>query len=379
MVIVGKDGLRSHKPDSRSNKGFRDSITRIRRSIFKPTCIAYMDQAEPPSKIRQDIDFSLDWENDAEAISTLRKFVSIQEQLDKPDPGVPERVLHAPARDGHELLLRVFSPPVGSEQTSGFALLVLFYGGGNILGSPVMMARLARLLVQRFNVVVVAPTYRLAPEYPFPKQVEDGWEALSWIAENATSTLKADPSQGFIVGGISAGGHIANVISHLARDQGRRPPITGNWLSVPGVRLAPKDADRLPEKYRERLLSQDQADYINSPTLPSGMRRLIERSCKRDWNSHLASPMIWPSPSGSDGGNFGHKGMPRTYSQVCGADTGRDGLLIYDDMLRQEGIERRLDIYPGLPHAFWHTFKRLPEAKKWEEDTVDGFRWLLGR
>lgn len=242
-----------------------------------------------------------------------------------------------------------------------------------------MMARLARLLVKRFDVVVVAPTYRLAPEHPYPKQVEDGWDALSWISENATSSLTADPAQGFIVGGISAGGNVANVITHLARDQGLQHPITGNWLSVPAVRLAPKDEHKLPQKYRERLLSEDQAEYINSPTLPSGMRGLIERSCKRDKNSHLSSPMCWPEQSGTDGGQFGHKGMPRTYSQVCGADTGRDGLLIYDDMLKSEGIQTRLDVYPGLPHAFWHTFKRIREAKKWEQDTMEGFGWLLRR
>jgi acetyl esterase/lipase len=330
--------------------------------------------------MREDMDFYLDWDNDTEALSTLRKFVSIQEQLDQLDPGVQERILHAPARDGYDLPLRVFCPPVDEERSLPKpALLVLYYGGGNILGSPVLMAKLARSLVKRFKVIVVAPTYRLAPEHPYPKQVEDGWDALSYIADHAITTLQADPSQGFIVGGISAGGNIANVITHLARDQGLQHPITGNWLSINGVRLAPKDEHKLPPKYRDRLLSQDQAEYINSPTLPSGMRGLIERSCKRDRESHLSSPMIWPALDGINGGEFGHKGMPRTYSQVCGADTGRDELLIYDDMLKNEGVDRRLDIYPGLPHAFWHTFKKLPEAKKWEEDTMEGFRWLLGR
>ncbi|KAK3684532.1 hypothetical protein LTR37_020174 [Vermiconidia calcicola] len=233
------------------------------------------------------------------------------------------------------------------------------------------MAALARSLVKRFSAVVVAPTYRLAPEYPFPTGINDGWDAVAWIAENA-EVLEADPNQGFLVGGISAGGNITNVITHLALDHGLQPPITGNWLSVPGVRLAPKYADKLPQKYRERLLSRAQEAVIDSCTLPPGMVKLINRSNKRDEDSELASPLIWST-------EMGHKEMRRTYFQVCGADTGRDEALVYDDMLKNEGVETRLDLYPGLPHAFWHSLKDLPESKRWLQDTLDGFAWLLKR
>lgn len=316
----------------------------------------------------------MDWDNDQETVATLRKFVELQSLHEVKDPAVQEETIQIPARDGFGLPTLVFR----SEADAGGSprVIVLFYGGGNILGQPVMMAKLARSLVKQFGVTVLAPTYRLAPEHPFPAAVNDGWDALSWISGNAES-LKIDPRQGFIVGGISAGGNIANVITHLARDRGLRFPITGVWLSVPAVRLAPNDAKKLPQKYTDRMISHTQEAYINSPTLPPGMRRLIDRCNKRDEKSQLASPLVWHVSSDQDRGEFGHKGMPRTYSQVCGADTGRDGLLIYDDMLKNEGVATRLDIYAGLPHVFWHSFKRLSQAKKWEQDTLDGFEWLL--
>ncbi len=328
--------------------------------------------------MRKDFNFELDWDDDEEALYTLRQFVSLQESADVKDAEVDEETQHATAEDGTKLLLRVFRSTHRSQaQEPASPLIVLFYGGGYVLGNPVMMAKLARSLVKRFNAVVVAPTYRLAPEYHFPTGVNDGWDAIRWIAEHATTTLKADPVKGFVIGGISAGGNIANVSTHLARDSDLQPPITGSWLSVPSVRLAPQLAAKLPQKYHDRLLSEGQEEEIDSPTLPPGMRKLIDRSNKRDPNSRLASPMIWPPASGIETGEYGHKGMPRTYSQVCGADTGRDGLLVYDDMLKADGVPTRLDVYPGLPHAFWHPFKQLPEAKRWEQDTLDGFAWLL--
>ena len=171
--------------------------------------------------------------------------------------------------------------------------------------------------MKRFDAVVVAPNYRLAPEHPFPTGMNDGWDTISWIAKNAVDTLRTDPSKGFVVGGISAGANLTNVITHLARDRGLKPPITGNLLSVAGVRLRPDDQEKLPQKYRERYLSRTQDSCMNSTVIGPGFRKLFETSLKADINSELHAPLIWPSEAG-------HKGMPRTYSQVCGIDTGRE-------------------------------------------------------
>ena len=314
----------------------------------------------------------MDWSDHTKALAQLRQYAAFAEQQDRQDAEVAEELLHAPARDGYDLLLKVFrnaTAPENATSDSTSPLIVLFFGGGFVLGSPTTMANLARSLVKRFNAVVVAPTYRLAPEHVFPTGINDGWDALSWIAENATTALRADPKRGFVVGGISAGGSVTNVCTHLARDHQLQPPITGNWLSCPGVRLAPKDADKLPQKYRERLLSRTQQECINSPVMTPEFVKLIDEASQRDWNSELASPLMWST---------GHAGMPRTYSQICGIDTARDELLIYDDMLKCEGIDTKVDLYAGLPHSFWVMFKTLPESQRWMKTTLNGFAWLLG-
>ena len=250
----------------------------------------------------------LDISDQDDLLESLRYFVTLQDKADKIDPEVSEQTLHAPARDGHWIPLRVFqaSATVALPDGAGSPLIVLFFGGGFVLGSTGSMAELSRSLVKRFDVVVVAPTYRLAPEYPFPTAVNDSWDCLSWIAENAINTLHADPSKGFIVGGVSAGANLSNVITHLARDSNLEPRITGNWLSVAGVRLRPQDQDNLPAKYRERFLSRTQDACVNSSVIGPALRQLFETSLKADINSELYAPLMWPTEQG-------HRGMPPTY------------------------------------------------------------------
>jgi acetyl esterase/lipase len=260
---------------------------------------------------------------------------------------------------------------VNTQPDTRLPIIVLYFPGGFIIGDQMALAPLARTLVKRFNVVVVAPKYRLAPEHPFPIAVEDGWDTLSWIAKNGES-IQGDPAKGFIVGGISSGGNITNVITHLAIENDLQPPISGVWLSCAGVRIAPKDAHLLPEKYQERNLSRTQDECVNSVTTSAGMEKFKKDALKADFDSRLFAPMIWSTDAG-----FGHTGFPKTYSQVAGIDTARDESLIFDDMLKSQGTPTRLDLYPGVPHFFFYTFKDLPQSKQWEEDTMAGFEWLL--
>ena len=65
----------------------------------------------------------------------------------------------------------------------------------------------------------------------------DTWDSLKWIADNATGTvLGADPSKGFIVGGISAGACLSAVFSRKLQGEPLAHPLTGQWLAAASIR-----------------------------------------------------------------------------------------------------------------------------------------------
>ncbi|MCY3769962.1 MAG: alpha/beta hydrolase [Gammaproteobacteria bacterium] len=65
------------------------------------------------------------------------------------------------------------SPP-GAGKTPGDTLLLYFFGGGYIQGSPEEDLPITAVLSHRLNLTVISPDYRLAPENPYPAAIEDG-------------------------------------------------------------------------------------------------------------------------------------------------------------------------------------------------------------
>ena len=74
-----------------------------------------------------------------------------------------------------------------------------------------------------------------------------------------------------MVGGISAGGNLTAGITHLYRDDGLTPPLTGAYLSIPAV----LDEDVVPEKYKSRYLSRKQNE--NAPILDKASMDMFYR------------------------------------------------------------------------------------------------------
>jgi acetyl esterase/lipase len=88
-----------------------------------------------------------------------------------------------------------------------YPCVINFHGGGFVLGTAHDDARWSNTVVNEVGAVVVSVDYRLAPEFPFPTAVEDGADAILYLAEHAQA-LMLDPER-FAVSGFSSGGNMS--------------------------------------------------------------------------------------------------------------------------------------------------------------------------
>ncbi len=116
------------------------------------------------------------------------------------------------------LRVRHYAP----DELGDVPLLVFFHGGAFIIGDLATHDDPCRLLCRHGAVHVLSVEYRLSPEHPFPAAPDDCLAAFRWAAAHATE-LGANPAR-VGVGGDSAGGNLAAVVSLVARDDGGRAP-----------------------------------------------------------------------------------------------------------------------------------------------------------
>ncbi|PTU17989.1 hypothetical protein P175DRAFT_0444776 [Aspergillus ochraceoroseus IBT 24754] len=274
---------------------------------------------------------------------------------------IPETVMTIAMRDGYESETRVFKPVSAPE--AGSPLVVLIYGGGFVVGTSLQLVPFARAIAKAYGATVVAVSYRLAPECPFPAAPNDVWDSLKWVAANATS-LGADPSQGFVVGGVSAGGNLTCVAAQKAVKEKLSPPLTGIWVCIPVTTVT---VEGLPEKYRDDWVSRTQnADAL---ILSTADIDFLRDAYEPDAASEDFSPFVYPDVAAD---------IPPAFIQVAGMDPMRDDALIYRRYLQEHGVKTRLNVYPGVPHSHHTLLPTLESSQNFRRDVVLGFGWLLG-
>lgn len=307
-----------------------------------------------------------------------RRNVQLQKLLGDPPAEVKQSETHYTTRDGTKMRARLYQP--ANPPSPGSALVMMIHGGGFCIGSPEGEEQTCRNLVQAFGAVCVSVSYRLAPEFKFPHAPNDCWDALKWAAANAHS-FGADPSQGFIVGGTSAGGNLTAVLAHLARDEGLSPPLTGQYLAIPAV----GGKEFIPEKYHDRYFSLEQNRVV--PVLPVAAMDMFMKGYQPDTKDYVLCKFTLPftGPCLPFADNTiahpkGHKNLPPAFFQIDGLDPLRDEGLIYATMLEEDnGIKTRVEVYPGQPHGHWGFFPFLKASAKFRKEQVQGFGWLLGK
>jgi acetyl esterase/lipase len=278
-----------------------------------------------------------------------------------PTYGTTESARHITMRDGYQSEIRVISPP--SPQAKRTPLVTLVYGGGFIGGSCLQDIPLARSLAALYGATVVTVSYRTAPEHKFPTAPHDVWDTVLWLSQNA-SELGADPSQGWVLGGNSAGANLAAVAAHRALKENLSPPLTGLSFAIPSF----LKENIVPDKYKQLWFSREQNS--DAPTFNKKHLAKVEDLYEPDPQSDDWSPFRSDAPFSA---------LPPVHVLVCGMDPLRDDGLVYERALRENGVKTRLNVYAGLVHGHYVTFPDLKQSVKARIDILAGFGWLLGK
>lgn len=106
-----------------------------------------------------------------------------------------------------------------SSAENGIGILWI-HGGGYRLGmSEMVYDSVGRMLIDKYGGTVFSPEYRLADKSPYPAAINDCYEALEYMWDNAEE-LGIDRNR-IVVGGESAGGGLAAALCLMARDKGK--------------------------------------------------------------------------------------------------------------------------------------------------------------
>ncbi|HET9626148.1 MAG TPA: alpha/beta hydrolase fold domain-containing protein [Kofleriaceae bacterium] len=205
-------------------------------------------------------------------------------------------------------------------------VVVYFHGGGWVLGSHESDDPLCRDLCKRADALVVSVDYRHAPEARFPAASDDAFAAVRWIADHAEA-LGGRPGP-IAVAGWSAGGNLAAVACHRARDAGG-PAIAGQLLLTPVT-----DADFARASYVEN------ADgYVLTAPLMAWF-----------WDHYLdAAARTHPHASPLRAASLAD--LPPAFVVTCQFDPLRDEGIAYADALAAAGVPTRQITARGHTHT----------------------------
>ncbi len=230
-------------------------------------------------------------------------------------------------------------------------LLVFFHGGGFVIGSLDTHDDLCRLICRDGGMHVLSVDYRMAPEHKAPAASDDAFAAYRWALEHAVE-LGANPDR-VAVGGDSAGGNLAAVVSLLARDEGVAPPAL-QLLIYPVIN--PRGETRswtlfaegyfLTKRHDEWLMDH----YLNGADV--------------DDTDPRVSPLLADDLSG----------LPPALVLTGGFDPLRDEGKAYAEALRAAGVTVDHRHFGSLIHAFANFFPLGGDSAIATEEMISALR-----
>ncbi|MGB2636810.1 MAG: alpha/beta hydrolase [Candidatus Acidiferrum sp.] len=199
------------------------------------------------------------------------------------------------------------------------ALTVLYFHGGGYSFYPRAYANFIALFTMAAKSRIFALDYRLAPEHPFPAQLEDAFSAYRWLLEKGV-----DPDS-LILAGDSAGGNLTLALL-LAIRESKVP------LPALAVALSP------PTDSQTDLIANWEFDWIEKRMLDQWADWFCDAAERRN---PLVSP-LWADLAG----------LPPIYIQAGRAEILYDSILAFADRARKQGADVVLETWEDMNHDF---------------------------
>lgn len=266
-----------------------------------------------------------------------RSFLSMVEK----GPEVASVVDHEVPVDGGTVRVRVYTP----HGAGPFGAHVYFHGGGFWLGTVDHFDDSCREVARGAGCVVASVEYRLAPEHRFPTAAQDCYAALCWVVDHADQ-LQVDPGR-VSVGGSSAGGNLAAVVSLMARDRGG-PAIILQVLEIPVTDLT----------LSQPSMSENGEGYVLTRAGMDACRRYYAREA--DFTHPYASPLLAEDLAG----------LPPAVVMTAEYDPLRDEGEAYARRLDEAGVVVEATRWEGHIHGSMSFTKLLASARQYRDEVI---------
>ncbi len=227
--------------------------------------------------------------------------------------------------------------------------VLYLHGGAYISGSVVSHRYVAVEIGRAARARTLALDYRLAPEHPYPAQLEDALAAYRYLRDQgfAPGTIA--------VGGDSAGANLTLALFLALRAHGVPLPCCG-WLISPWSDLTATGATMQTKATADPMI---QKPY------------LLELAAAFAGGKALGDPLI--SPQHAD-----LAGLPPMLIQVGSEETLLDDAVSLAGRAGAAGVAVTLEVWPEMIHAFPMFFPRVAASRRATAAAGDFMRRHLG-
>ena len=272
----------------------------------------------------------------------VKKVLTDMGKSTAPEPGVSVKQMMISGPKG-QFPIHVFTP----EGKGPFPIMLYYHGGGFVIADTKVYEATPRGLAKLSQAIMISVDYRRAPENKFPAAPEDAYAAYLWTLEHAKE-INGDPLR-VAVGGESAGGNLATVVSMMARDKKARLPLH-QLLVYPVV--------------NDDMNTPSYATYAAAKPLNKPMMAWFFKH----YGADPASPYALPMKAAS------LKGLPPATIIGAEIDPLQSEGMAYAERLKKEGVTVLYKNYKGVTHEFFGMAAVVPAARDAQQFAADALK-----